>query len=119
ALATIESLETRRVHEHIFRLGERLRAGLTDIVTRLGIPATVAGFGSVYVLYFLEGRLSSYNDLLRNDASRFVGYRRELMQRGVFELPVNLKRNHISYSHTETDIDNTLDAAEQALGAIA
>jgi glutamate-1-semialdehyde 2,1-aminomutase len=118
SLATIELLETSKVHEHIFRLGDRMRSGLRDIVARFGIPATVAGFGSVYVLYFMEERpIENYRDLLHNDAALFVRYRQELMKRGVFELPMNLKRNHISYSHTEADIDRTLQAAEESLRA--
>lgn len=118
SLATIGILETGKVHEHIFRLGERMRSGLRDIVARAGIPATVAGFGSVYVVYFMEDNpINDYRDLLRNDAALFVGYRRELMKRGVFELPMNLKRNHISYSHTDADIDRTLQAAEESLRA--
>jgi glutamate-1-semialdehyde 2,1-aminomutase len=119
SLATIEILETGKVHDHIFRLGERMRAGLQEIVSRAGIPAVVAGFGSIYVLYFMEeGPITNYKDLLRNDAARFVRYRQELMKRGVFEMPMNLKRNHISYSHTDTDIDRTLEAAEESLRAV-
>jgi glutamate-1-semialdehyde 2,1-aminomutase len=115
SLATIELMETGRVHERIFGLGEQMRVGLTEIVKRVGIKATVAGFGSVYVLYFLDGPLRSYEDLLRNDAALFVRYRQELIARGVFELPVNLKRSHLSFSHTQADVDRTLEAAEDAL----
>ena len=32
---------------------------------------------------------------------------------------MNLKRNHISFSHTEADIDRTLEAADVALRAMA
>ena len=117
ALATVDLLETGTVHEHTFRLGEQVRAGLREIVDHLGIAATVAGFGSVYVLYFLEGPIRSYDDLLRNDADLFVRFRQELIARGIFELPVNLKRNHISFSHTDADIDRTLEAAEASLKA--
>jgi glutamate-1-semialdehyde 2,1-aminomutase len=119
SLATIETLETGKVHDHIFRLGERMRTGLRDIVARAGIPAAVTGFGSVYVLYFMpDGPITRYRDLLRNDAARFVRYRQELIKRGVFEMPMNLKRNHISFSHTDADIDRTLEAAEDSLGAV-
>lgn len=115
ALATIEILETQPVHEHIFRLGERMRSGLREIVERLGVRATVAGFGSVFVLYFLEGPIASYDDLLRNDSRLFVAYRRKLIERGIFELPLNLKRNHISFSHTEAQIEQSLQVAEDVL----
>jgi glutamate-1-semialdehyde 2,1-aminomutase len=118
ALATIECLATRDVHAHIFRLGERMRTGLSSIVKRNGYPCTVAGFGSVYTLYFMSERpIENYDALLANDAAMYVRYRQELSKRGVFEMPMNLKRNHISYSHTEADIDLSLEAAEDALQA--
>ena len=118
ALATVEILETEPVHEHIFRLGERMRDGLGEIVERLGYPCTVAGFGSVYTMYFMEERpIENFDDLLANDSALYIRYRQELMKRGVFEIPMNLKRNHLSYSHTNADVDFSLQAAEEALGA--
>ena len=118
ALATIRVLESAKVHAYIFSLGDKMRRELAAIAQRLGIRATVAGFGSVFLLYFMEGPIESYTDLLRNDAQRFVKYRRGLMKRGVFELPLNLKRNHISFSHTEEHINRSLNAAEDALKEI-
>ena len=115
ALATIDKLEREPVHEHVFRLGERARTGLQALYDRLGVPAVVAGFGSVFVSYFLEGPVVSYDDLLRNDVDLFTGYRRELMKDGIFELPLNLKRSHFSYAHTDEDVDRLLDATEGAV----
>jgi glutamate-1-semialdehyde 2,1-aminomutase len=117
ALATIECLEREPVHQHVFRLGERMRAGLREIAGRAGIPATVAGFGSLFVLLFMDGPLESYDDVLRNDNELFVRYRRQLIARGVLEMPESLGRSHISYSHSEDDIDRSLEAAEEALRA--
>src|SRR5206468_10127503 len=87
ALATIEKLQREPVHEHVFRLGERARLGLTELYARLGVPAVVSGFGSVFVTYFLEGPVESYDELLRNDVDLFTAYRRELMKHGIFALP--------------------------------
>lgn len=115
ALATIQVLETEKVHEHIFRLGDRMRKGLEEIAKRLDIPVTVVGFGSVFVMYFLEGPVESYRDLLRNDVDLFIRYRQGLLKRGIFELPLNLKRNHISFSHTDKLIDRSLSAANDVL----
>jgi glutamate-1-semialdehyde 2,1-aminomutase len=118
ALATIEILEREPVYEHTFRLGDRLRAGLGEITARLGVTATVAGFGSVFVTYFMDPPVANYTDLMRNDVELFVAYRRELIARGVYCLPLNLKRNHVSYSHSDADVDRTLEAAEEALRAL-
>jgi glutamate-1-semialdehyde 2,1-aminomutase len=118
ALATLEILECEPVHRHVFRLGERLRQGLAGIHERLGVPATVAGFGSVFLTYFMEGSIESYTDLLRNDTAGFLAYRRRMIERGIFKMPLNLKRSHISYSHTDAHVDRTLEAAEDVLKAL-
>ncbi len=115
ALAAIDIMEREPVHTHVFALGDRVRRGLHDIHQRLGVTATVAGFGSIFVTYFMDGPIENYTDLMRNDAERFLDYRRRLMSRGVFKIPMNLKRAHISYVHTQADIDNTLQAAEDVL----
>ena len=117
ALATLDKLQREPVHEHVFRLGERTREGLRALYARLGVPVVVAGFGSVFVTYFLDGPVESYDDLLRNDVDLFVGYRRELMRHGIFELPLNLKRSHFSYAHTDEDVDRLLEATETAVAA--
>ena len=115
ALATIEKLQREPVHEHVFALGERTRRGLEQLYERLGIPAVVSGFGSVFLTYFLAGPVRSYDDLLANDVELFVGYRRELMKEGIFELPLNLRRSHFSYAHTDADVDRLLEATEVAV----
>ncbi|MEU0561873.1 aspartate aminotransferase family protein [Dactylosporangium sp. NPDC006015] len=116
ALATLGKLRTEPVHEHVYRLGERIRAGLAEVFADLGVPAVVTGHGSVFVSYFMDGRVPrTYDDLLRNDAGMFIGYRRRMPEHGVFELPLNLKRNHVSYAHTDADVDHLLEATRSAV----
>jgi len=44
-------------------------------------------------------------------------YRRELIKRGVFEMPESLGRSHISAAHTADDIDRSLGGGREALRA--
>ena len=53
-----------------------------------------------------------------HDAELFTGYRRELMKHGIFELPLNLKRSHFSYAHTDDDVDRLLEATEVAVSTV-
>src|SRR5215218_4192780 len=116
-LATIEQLEDGTVHERVFRLGDRMRAGLQEVADEAGVAGVVGGFGSLFVLCFMEGPLETYEDVLRNDSELFLRYRRELIRRGVFEMPENLGRSHITAAHTDDDVDRALDAAREALRA--
>jgi glutamate-1-semialdehyde 2,1-aminomutase len=111
-------MEQEPVHEHIFRLGQMARDGFAEICSRLGIAAVATGFGSVFCTYFLDGEVRSYDDLIRNDAALYAGYRLESIEHGVFELPMNLKRSHVSYAHTQDDIVVLLETAERSIRTV-
>ena len=117
ALATLDKLRREPVHEHVFALGARARRELQALYDGLEVPARVAGFGSVFVSYFLDRDVTSYDDLLANDVDLFCGYRHGLREHGVFELPLNLKRSHVSYAHTDAHIDQLLEATALAVRA--
>lgn len=118
-LATIEALEQPGLYERLFALGERMRRGLDEIIQRLGIEAFPSQFGSVFVTYFMSPPATSYRDLLRNDDEMYLDFHRGMLERGFYMLPMALKRNHISAVHTESDIDRTLEAADEVLTALA
>jgi len=118
-LETLRILREEPVHEHICRLGQRARDGLATVMTDLDVPAVVTGYGSVFVTYFMPGPVPrTYDDLLANDNAMLTGYRHALRDYGVFELPLALKRNHISYAHTDDDIDQLLDGTRRAVARV-
>jgi glutamate-1-semialdehyde 2,1-aminomutase len=121
ALATIEALEAddRAIHRRLFRLGETVRTGLTEIVGALGIPARPTSFGSVFVTYFTDREVRSFDDALTSDAELYVGFHREMTERGFLMLPLNLKRNHLMAAHTDEDVARLLQAAEDVLRLLA
>jgi glutamate-1-semialdehyde 2,1-aminomutase len=47
-------MEKEDVHKHLFRLGDKMRLGLREICGRLKLQATVAGFGSIFLTYFMR-----------------------------------------------------------------
>jgi glutamate-1-semialdehyde 2,1-aminomutase len=114
-IATIERLEAGDIYPHIFALGDRMRAGLKWASDDLGIPTFSTGFGSLFVLYFLEGPVRNYRDLLANDAEIFVAFQEAMIDQGFFMLPINLKRSQVSAAHTTEDIDRAIEAAAIAL----
>jgi glutamate-1-semialdehyde 2,1-aminomutase len=56
---------------------------------------------------------------MRNDDTRYREFHRRMTDRGFLMLPMSLKRNHVSFAHTEEDIDRTLDAAREVLKELA
>lgn len=121
ALATIEILEAddRAIHRRLFRLGASIQASLEAIVDRLGLVAHPQGFGSVFVTYFTEGEVRSFDDALTSDAELYVAFHQGMTDRGFLMLPLNLKRNHLMAAHSDEDVARMLQAAEDVLGQLA
>lgn len=121
ALATLAALEAddRAIHAHLFALGRRMHDGLAVIVDRLGLRARVQSFGSVFVLYFTDHEVRSFDDALTNDAASYEAFHLGMIERGFYMLPLNLKRNHLTAAHTAEDVDRTLGAAEDVLTQMA
>jgi glutamate-1-semialdehyde 2,1-aminomutase len=116
AIATIDYLRGHPdFYDRTHKLGERMRDGLRDIVDDLGLRATVAGYGGVFLLYFTDGPILGYRDLLRNNTAAYQAFHRRMTEAGHLMLPIALKRNHISGAHTEEDITATLEAAGRVL----
>lgn len=118
ARATLDLLADGTIHEHIFALGDRMRAGLRKIADEVGIPAVVSGYGSLYIMLFMDGELNSYDDVLRNDQELYLDFKKELVRNGIFEMPENIGRSHISASHTADDIDYSLEVMGKALRTV-
>ena len=118
-VATVEELEKPGVYDRLFAQGERIRKALAETIDRLGLPARAVGFGSVWLVYFLTGEVRSYTDLLKNDTAADLAFRRGLVARGVFSMPLALKRNHLTTSHTDEHVHRTLEAAEDVLRLIS
>ncbi len=118
SLAVLDVISDPSEHERLFALGDRMRTGLEQIVDEAGIEAYVSGYGSIYCLNFAPGPFRSYEDVLRNDPALQVRYRRELIHRGILEMPEGSGRNHITLAHTEADIDLSLEAARDSLRAV-
>lgn len=96
-----------------------MRDGLQEIGRGLPFPTCVAGYGSIYILHFQATPPVTVADLASHNDELFIRYRQGLIKRGVFETPMTQKRGHIGLAHSEADVDATLNAAQDALTAVA
>jgi glutamate-1-semialdehyde 2,1-aminomutase len=139
-LATLEFCAENDVYDHVNALGERLREGLVDIVADQCPEYTVVGTDSMFKVIFTRadsppqdgacaGGCAQAPDCVRfgecpkngGDVGRAETDRWErlfwpaMKDRGVFLTPNQFESQFVSYAHTEADIDETLEAYEEAL----
>jgi glutamate-1-semialdehyde 2,1-aminomutase len=114
-LATISELEKKEVHKKLFRLGEKVKDQLNEIIAKLNIEAQTVGFGSIFQILFTDKEIHDYRDALTSNAEQFRKFQKEMMSSGIFVLPHANKRCHISAAHTDREIEQTIETAEEIL----
>jgi glutamate-1-semialdehyde 2,1-aminomutase len=118
AIATIRKLmeDDGDAYRHTNALGERMEAGLQQVLGKKGITAVVARQSSAFCIYFMDHAPVDWHDLAaHHDFDRDVAFRRRLIDRGVYFFPLAVKQCSISYAHTAEQIDRTMKAVEYAL----
>lgn len=111
ALATLDVLDRSAVTDHVWRLGERLLAGLQRAADRHGVPALAYG-EPLPPMPFLR---FTHPDPATRDATAATFYT-EMLQRGILLHPRHLW--FISAAHSDDDIERTLAAADAAMAAV-
>lgn len=114
-LETLKLLRQPGVYEKLESLSAQLGEGLTAICQRKDIPHMVTGVGSMMTLFFVDGSVKNYQDVCRFDRERFNRFFWGMLDRGVYLAPSQFETGFMSLAHTPDDIEQTLQAAEQAI----
>ncbi len=105
--ATMQIMHRQPVHDHINKMGKRLRDGFQEIIRETGLPAHAAGLAPAPFIQF-EGAGEQEN--LQWQSRLFA----QVFRRGVFPSD----RWFINYSHQPSDIDQALEKVREAARAI-
>jgi glutamate-1-semialdehyde 2,1-aminomutase len=118
AYATLGILEEDggKVYTYVYKIGEKLMAGLRDIIKRHQVEAIVQGYGPMFQIHFtpLE-RVRNYDDFCRSSKDVFFDFRTRMLPRGVYIRPAHFGELYVSAAHTAEDADKTLEAADEVM----
>jgi glutamate-1-semialdehyde 2,1-aminomutase len=116
-LTTLRLLKQERPYEYLDRIAGRLEEGLRRAATDAGVPHCIQRVGSMITLFFTEGPVHTFDDAKRSDTALFGRFFWELLARGVYFPCSQFEAAFLSASHTEADIDHTIEAAGEAIRA--
>jgi glutamate-1-semialdehyde 2,1-aminomutase len=118
--ATMDVLAEPGLYERQRALGHRLADSLAALATERGLDAYVEGLGTVFQLWFADGPIHNWRDAaLRADEELFTRWYEEMVIRGVLFHPLQFENMFVSLVHDDRDIDETLEAASDALTVVA
>ncbi|MDP9034221.1 MAG: glutamate-1-semialdehyde 2,1-aminomutase [Myxococcota bacterium] len=113
-LATLARLDAA-LYAHLEHLGARLEAGLLAAIARRHIDACVQRVGSMITLFFTRGPVRAWSEAKACDTAAFGRWHGRMLRAGVYWPPAQFEAAFLSGAHTESDIDETVGAAEDAL----
>ncbi len=116
-LATLETLRDQPPYDHLEALSARLADGLDQAAARAGIPHVVQRMGSMLTLFFHDGPVVDYESALASDTALFARYFWEMLARGIYLPCSQFEAAFVSTAHTRDDVDQTIEAAHEALAA--
>jgi glutamate-1-semialdehyde 2,1-aminomutase len=117
-LATLPKLEAPGFYESLSRKSGRLGEGLRYALREAGLQGQVSVAGSLMTLFFNDDAVLDYDDAKRSDTARFSAFFNEMLNRGIFLAPSQFEALFVSAAHTDDDIDRTVEAARESLGAM-
>lgn len=114
-LKTLEILAREGRYERLEALGARLQAGLEGALADAGVPGTVQRVGSMITLFFTDHPVRRVTDIDGAATERFGAFWRAMRDRGVYLPPSQYEAWFLSLAHDEQLIDETVEAAREAL----
>ena len=118
-LAQLRILEETAPHAMLTSRTSRLVEGLLGIFAEAGLPATGGSLGSMWGIFFSEKPVRSFADAQQSDIARFRTFFHGCLRRGVFLAPSAFEAGFLSTAHEDSDIDETLDRASEAVREMA
>ncbi|HTK70218.1 MAG TPA: glutamate-1-semialdehyde 2,1-aminomutase, partial [Candidatus Eisenbacteria bacterium] len=94
-----------------------LAAGLQASLDRHRVPGVVNAVGSMWTLFFGVTEVSTMDQVRRADRERYARWFQGMLERGIYLPPSAFEAAFLSTAHTETEIDRTLEAADEVLAS--
>lgn len=118
--AAISSIQTisrikNKLYPKLEKYTLRFTKALDDMATDLKIPHQINSMSSMFQIFFTDKPVTDYASSKNSNADKFQKMFHALLKNGIFIAPSQYEVVFLSDSHTQKDLNRTLDAYEIAL----
>ena len=114
-LATLKLLREPGTYERVFETGRKLMDALQSILDGTGHPARVIGEPPMFEVFFTDGKIENYRDILRADDKKLARFNALMVERGILK---GSTKYYISTAHGPAEIEATIAAWQSAAKAL-
>ncbi len=117
-MAQLREMERIGGYAKLEVLGARLEAGIRGILKQKGLPYQLNRVGSMFCLFFTEEEIVNLDSVMTADTAKFKKFFTSMLKQGIYMAPSPYETGFISAAHGNEDIDQTLNAMDQAFSEI-
>lgn len=112
---TLRLLQAHGVYQQLEERSAQLAEGLRVLCEAKNIPHTVHQVGPMLSLFFKNGPVDCFEDVMQADRAFFNRFFWAMLNRGVYLAPSAFEAWFVSLAHTTEIINKTLEAADASL----
>ncbi|GAE26397.1 glutamate-1-semialdehyde aminotransferase [Halalkalibacter wakoensis JCM 9140] len=117
-IACLEVLQQQGVYEQLDQLGAILEEGIETLAKKHGETITINRLKGALTVYFTDEKVTNYEQAENTNGDRFGIFFKELLKRGVNLAPSKYEAWFLTIAHTKEDIQETLQAVDEAFAAM-
>ncbi|TDM00769.1 glutamate-1-semialdehyde 2,1-aminomutase [Macrococcus carouselicus] len=113
-IALLEVIKEEGTYDYLDKLGKQLEDGITELIAKYQIPATINRLKGAMTIYFTEEKVVNYEQAENTDGKMFAKFFKLMLNQGINLAPSKYEAWFITIRHTEEDIRETLAAVENS-----
>ena len=113
-LKQLEILKETNPYPDLEEKGKRIEKELNSLIERYKIKATVNRVGSMITLFFTDKKVVDFETAKSSDLEKYAKFFRLMLEKGVYFAPSQFEASFLSTTHSDNDIDETLNKIEDS-----
>ncbi|MEK3799481.1 glutamate-1-semialdehyde 2,1-aminomutase [Peribacillus sp. FSL H8-0477] len=118
-IACLEVLQQEGLYENLDRLGAILEEGILNSAKAHDIPITINRLKGALTVYFTTETVINYEQAENTDGDLFAKFFKLMLNEGINLAPSKYEAWFLTISHTDEDVEQTLDAVERSFQALS
>jgi glutamate-1-semialdehyde 2,1-aminomutase len=117
-IACLQVLQEEGVYDELDRLGALLETGILKLAKKHEQTITINRLKGALTVYFTSEKVANYKQAEQTNGELFGTFFKELLKRGINLAPSKYEAWFLTTAHTEEDINETLNAVDEAFAAM-
>lgn len=117
-LTTLKLIQAPGFYDKLTAQTSKLMDGVKQAAQKAGVTFSAQSVGGMFGLYFMDSNPTSYAEIMQADKNAFNKFFHSMLDSGIYLGPSAFEAGFVSAAHSDDDIAQTVQAAEQAFASL-